>query len=156
MQIHLIAIGKKPPAWVTQGFDDFAKRLPHEFKLSLIEINSGHRGKNADLARAIQTEGERMLAAIPDKATVVALEVTGKQWSTEQLADNLRQWQLAGQNLVFLIGGPDGLHPDCLKRAQCQWSLSKLTLPHALVRVVLSEQLYRAWSILSNHPYHRA
>ncbi len=144
------------PQWVETGYSEYAKRMPAGMAVKMVEISPGHRGKNADIKRAMAKEGEQMLAAIPKGDTVVALEVTGKPWSTEQLADKLGGWRQEGNNLSLLIGGPDGLHPDCLSRAAAKWSLSNLTLPHPLVRVVLSEQLYRAWSILQNHPYHRA
>jgi 23S rRNA (pseudouridine1915-N3)-methyltransferase len=155
MQIHLIAVGEKMPRWVQDGYGEYAKRLPAECALRLIEVPAGKRVKNADLARIIRDESERMLAAIPKGAAVVALEIGGRSWSTEQLAHNLDDWMGSGVDLALLVGGPDGLG-DAARRAAGQlWSLSPLTLPHPLVRVVLAEQLYRAWSILRNHPYHR-
>jgi 23S rRNA (pseudouridine1915-N3)-methyltransferase len=156
MQIHLIAVGEKMPRWVQDGYSEYAKRLPAECALRLIEVAAGKRGKNADVARLIRDESERMLAAIPKGAAVVALEVGGRSRSTEQLAQNLDDWMGSGQDLALLVGGPDGLGVAARKAADQLWSLSPLTLPHPLVRVVLAEQLYRAWSILRNHPYHRA
>jgi 23S rRNA (pseudouridine1915-N3)-methyltransferase len=156
MQIHLIAVGEKMPRWVQDGYNDYAKRLPAECALRLIEVPAGKRGKNADVARIIRDESERMLAAIPKGAAVVALEVGGRSWSTEELAQNLDGWMGGGRDLALLVGGPDGLGVAARKAADQRWSLSPLTLPHPLVRVVLAEQLYRAWSILRNHPYHRA
>ena len=156
MHIHLIAVGSRMPGWVTEGYQEFAKRLPPECRLNLIEIMPGKRSKSADIARAMREEGERMLAAIPKNVAVIALDARGTQWSTEQLSGELKNWLQGGRDIALLIGGPDGLAEDCLKRAQTLWSLSKLTLPHPLVRIVLAEQLYRAWSILQNHPYHRA
>lgn len=156
MQIHLIAVGEKMPRWVQDGYSEYAKRLPTECTLRLIEVPAGKRGKNADVARLIRDESERMMAAIPKGAAVVALEVGGKSWSTKQLAQNLDDWMSSGRDLALLVGGPDGLGVAARKAADQLWSLSPLTLPHPLVRVVLAEQLYRAWSILRNHPYHRA
>ena len=123
--------------------------------MELREIPLATRGKNADIARAIEKESEAMLAAIPPQERVIALDVLGKPQTTASLADALRNWQMQGGNTSLLIGGPDGLSAHCLKRADQQWSLSGLTLPHPLVRIVLAEQLYRAWSLLNNHPYHR-
>ena len=143
------------PKWVEQGVDEYCKRLPPELKLEVKEIALGKRGKGADIRRAIASEGQQMQAAIGDRDRVVALDVKGKPWSTEQLASNLRDWQLGGANISLLVGGPDGLAQECLDRADQHWSLSALTLPHPLVRIVLAEQLYRAWTINNNHPYHR-
>jgi len=143
------------PAWVEQGFNEYAKRLPPECSLTLIEIPAGKRGKSADVVRIIEKEGQQMLAAIPKAAIVVALEVTGRQWDTPQLAEKLTHWMQDGRDVALLVGGPEGLAPECLDRAEVKWSLSALTMPHPLVRVVLAEQLYRAWSVTQNHPYHR-
>ena len=143
------------PAWVEQGVYEYSKRLPAEIRLEIKEIPLGQRGKGADIKRAIASEGRLMLAAIPPADKVIALEVTGKALSTTQLASQLQDWQREGDNISLLVGGPDGLAPECLSRAQQQWSLSALTLPHPLVRVVLAEQIYRAWAINNNHPYHR-
>ena len=155
MHIHLIAVGDKMPRWVQQGYSEYAKRLPAECALRLVEISAGRRGKNADIARTVRDESKRILAAVPKGATVVALEVGGRSWSTAQLARQLGDWMGRGQDLALLVGGPDGLGEAARQAARQHWSLSPLTLPHPLVRVVLAEQLYRAWSILRNHPYHR-
>ncbi len=144
------------PRWVAEGYEEYARRLPAECTLQLIEIAAGHRGKNADIARAMRDEGERMLKSIPKGCQVLALDVTGSAWSTERLAGKLEQWMSGGRDIALLVGGPEGLAPECLQRADGRWSLSPLTLPHPLVRVVVSEQLYRAWSMIRNHPYHRA
>jgi 23S rRNA (pseudouridine1915-N3)-methyltransferase len=155
VNISLIAIGKHMPAWVQAGYEEYVQRLSSDVRLQLIEIEAGRRGKNADLKRILQEEGERMLAAIPKGCRIVALEVQGKQWDTPALARQLQQWQLDGRDISLLIGGPEGLAPACSAKAEQKWSLSSLTLPHPLVRVVVAEQLYRAWSILHHHPYHR-
>ncbi len=156
MHINLLAVGTRMPGWVTEGYQEFAKRLPPECRLNLIELPLGKRSKGSDPARAVREEGERMLAMIPKDAHVIALDVNGAQLSTEQLAVHLKSWLQDGRAISLLIGGPDGLAEDCLKRAGQVWSLSKLTLPHALVRIIVAEQIYRAWSVLKNHPYHRA
>jgi 23S rRNA (pseudouridine1915-N3)-methyltransferase len=144
------------PAWINTGFQEYAKRLPVDCRLELVEIPPGHRGKGADVQRAIEKESRQILAALGKDECVVALDVEGRQWSTEKLATVIGGWQMGGQNVALLIGGPDGLSAECLARAQQRWSLSNLTYPHPLVRVILSEQIYRAWSLLNNHPYHRA
>ena len=156
MQIHLIAVGDKMPRWVQDGYAEYARRLPPECALRLVEVTPGRRGKNADVARIMRDETERLLAAIPKGCAVVALEVGGRPWSTEQLAERLDAWMGSGRDLALLVGGPDGLGDAARAAAGQLWSLSPLTLPHPLVRVVLAEQIYRAWSILRNHPYHRA
>lgn len=144
------------PDWVDAGYREYAKRLPNECNLRLVEIDSGHRRKGASTEVARRDEGERMLAALPKGVRVVALDVRGRAWSTEQLADQLSAWMADGRDLALLVGGPEGLADVCVQRADQRWSLSPLTFPHPLVRVILAEQLYRAWSILQGHPYHRA
>ncbi len=156
MNIHLISVGNRMPKWVDAGFAEYAKRMPDECSLKLVEIAPGHRGKGADIPRIVREEGERMLKAIPKGCLIVALEVKGKAWSTERLADKLAGWMGGGRDLALLVGGPEGLDDRCRSRADLLWSLSTLTMPHPLVRVVLAEQLYRAWSLVRNHPYHRA
>ena len=155
MLIHLIAVGTRMPSWVEDGYSEYAKRMPPESKIKLVEIAAGKRGKNSDIKRLTQQEGEKMLAAIPKNTKVIALDVLGKACSTEDLAQELKAWQGSGQDVAILIGGPEGLAAECLQQAQQKISLSKLTLPHPLVRVVLAEQLYRATTILKGHPYHK-
>lgn len=155
MIIRLIAIGTKMPSWVNEGFNEYAKRLTSACPFELIEIQAEKRTKNSDLNRIMQTEGEKILSIIKPNHRVIALEVTGNAWSTKQLAQNLKSWQLDGRAIDLLIGGPEGLSPSCLQKAELKWSLSPLTLPHPLVRIVVTEQLYRAQSILLGHPYHR-
>jgi 23S rRNA (pseudouridine1915-N3)-methyltransferase len=156
MQIQLLAVGVRMPAWVTEGYEDYAKRLPRECELKLKEIAPGQRGKNADIARAMEEEGKKMLAALAPGERVVALDLSGAEWSTPKLAENLARWLADGRNVSLLVGGPDGLAPACLARADERWRLSALTFPHPLARIILAEQLYRAWSVLHRHPYHRA
>lgn len=155
MQIYLIAIGQRMDAWVKQAYDEFAKRLPHECRLQLVEVPASKRTKNSDIQRIIKEEGERLLAAIPSNTLVYALDSAGKQWSTEKLADHLGEWLADGRDVALLVGGPDGLSEQCKARAEFCLSLSKLTFPHPLVRIIIAEQVYRAWSILKAHPYHR-
>jgi 23S rRNA (pseudouridine1915-N3)-methyltransferase len=155
MRIALIAVGTRMPDWVEQGYQEYARRLPADYALQLVEISAGKRGKGADIARITQQEGEKMLAAIPKGARVIALDVQGRGWSTEQLAQAMDEWRHDGRDVALLVGGPEGLAPECLAQAEQRWSLSPLTLPHPLVRIVVAEQLYRAWSILHHHPYHR-
>jgi 23S rRNA (pseudouridine1915-N3)-methyltransferase len=156
MRIHIIAAGTRMPAWICEGFDDYSKRLPSECRLLLKEIPLSTGRGSGDYKKAIQEEGRKILVAIPDGANAVALDVHGRAFSTEALAKQLNQWLQDERDLALLIGGPDGLAEECLESATSSWSLSPLTLPHGLVRVVVAEQLYRAWSILKNHPYHRA
>ena len=155
MRVSLIGIGTKMPAWVEAGVSEYRKRMPPEIQFEIKELPLAKRGKNSDTARAVQQEGEAMLAAVGKGDRVIALDVTGKSLSTEGLAAALKDWQMVGDNVSLLVGGPDGLSQDCLAASERRWSLSAMTLPHPLVRVVMAEQLYRAWSILANHPYHR-
>jgi 23S rRNA (pseudouridine1915-N3)-methyltransferase len=155
MQLHLIAVGNRMPAWVTQGYQEYARRMPPESRLRLVEIAPAKRTRNSDIKRLVEQEGERMLAALPKSATVIALDVEGQTWSTPQLARQLADWQSRGQDVALLVGGPEGLAPACRQRAQIRWSLSALTFPHPLVRIIVAEQLYRATTILKGHPYHK-
>lgn len=156
MKLNLLAVGQKMPQWVTEGYNEYAKRMPRECQLLLNEIAPAKRGKTGSASQWMQEEGKRIMTALPENDYVVALEVGGRNWSTEQLAEQLKNWQASGRDVSLLIGGPDGLSRDCLQRADQQWSLSNLTMPHPLVRIVVAEQLYRAWTVLQNHPYHRA
>lgn len=156
MRARIISVGERMPVWVADGFAEYRKRLARDLPLELVEIRLGERGKGRDLARALHDEGGAMLAAIPRDAHVVALDGRGKLWSSEDLAQEISRWRMAGRDVTLLIGGPDGLASAVLERAAQRWSLGPLTLPHMLVRVLLAEQLYRAISLLGNHPYHRA
>lgn len=155
MKCKLIAAGTRLPDWVNQGFREYQKRLRAPLKLDLTEIPVATRRAGENPQRAMMREGESMLAALGREDYVVALEVSGKAMSTEQVSAWLAERLRNARPLALLIGGPDGLAQDCRARAQYSWSLSPLTLPHALVRVVLAEQLYRAMSVLAGHPYHR-
>lgn len=156
MKARLIALGERMPAWVAEGCAEYIKRLSRELPLELVELRLGERGKGRDLARALHDEGEAVMASLPRGAHVIALDGRGKPWSSEQLAEQLARWRMDGRDLAFLIGGPDGHAPEVLARADQRWSLGPLTLPHMLVRLIVAEQLYRAVSLLGNHPYHRA
>ena len=156
MKLNLYAVGQKMPQWVTDGYHEYARRMPRECQLNLQEIAPAKRGKTGSSVQWMQEEGKRILTSLPDNNHVVALEVGGRNWSTEQLAEQLKNWQASGRDVSLLVGGPDGLPPECRQRADQLWSLSSLTLPHPLVRIIVAEQLYRAWTVLQNHPYHRA
>lgn len=155
MQIHLLAVGSKMPGWVEQGYEEYARRMPPECRLNLVEIPLAKRGKTSAVEQLKQQEGEKLLAAVPKNTALWALDSQGQSWSTEQLAGRLTEWLQGGQDVALLIGGPDGLSRDCLQQAGGRWSLSPLTLPHPLVRIIVAEQLYRAMSIIKHHPYHK-
>ena len=155
MKLKLLAVGTRMPQWVETGFNEYHKRMPAELKLETIEIPLSPKGKGSS-SQSKESQGQAILKHIGKQDRVVALDVLGKSMSTESLATQLANWQMDGQDICLLIGGPDGLSADCLQRADTKWSLSDLTLPHPLVRVLLMEQLYRAWTINQNHPYHRS
>jgi 23S rRNA (pseudouridine1915-N3)-methyltransferase len=144
------------PVWVEQGVQEYSKRLPAEFSFNCIEVPLGKRGKSSTVEQAMRQEEEALLARIGPRDYLVALDVQGKVLSTEAMAARVSQIRDEGRHLSFLVGGPDGLTQTCLQRADERWSLSALTLPHPLVRTVMAEQMYRVWSLLSGHPYHRA
>ena len=143
------------PAWVQDGFSEYEKRLPKEWKPKLVEFNVAKRGKNVSVQQLKENEADQILGAIPNGAHAVALDVLGKHVDTPALSKSMERWQMLGQTVCILIGGPDGLATRCLERANEKLSLSNLTLPHPLVRIVLIEQLYRGCTILQNHPYHK-
>lgn len=155
MKLRLLAAGTRLPQWVDAGYAEYAKRFAHDFKLELVEIPVTARN-GGDTARAVEKEGERMLTLLEGNPYVVALQVTGKSLSTPQLAQFLETRARDGRDVAFCIGGPEGLAAAVDKRAELRWSLSALTLPHALARVVVAEALYRAVSVIKGHPYHRA
>ena len=155
MRISIITIGTRMPSWVNEGVEEYGKRMPREWRLEWKELPLAARGKNVNAGQLKEKEGQQIIRAIPDGDRVIALDVLGKSLSTGQLATQLADWQMSGDSFSLLIGGPDGLSQACLQRAERSWSLSALTLPHPLVRILLAEQLYRAWTITVNHPYHR-
>lgn len=155
MKCHLIAVGRRMPEWVVTGYERYARRLSGQPKLVLHELAPVRRSAREPSARVMQSEGERLLAAVPAGARIIALDEHGAGWSTRDLAGQMQGWLASGTDVALLVGGADGLSPECLQAAAARWSLSPLTLPHGLVRVVVAEQLYRAWSMLHNHPYHR-
>ena len=143
------------PRWVEDGWQEYARRLPAELPLELVEIPLNTRGKNADVARLIRQEGEAMLARVQPGERIVTLEVEGRAWSTEPLARELERWRLEARTVNLMVGGPEGLAAEVCARSEQRWSLSALTLPHPLVRILVGEQIYRAWTVLTGHPYHK-
>ncbi len=156
MQINVAAIGTRLEPWVYQAFDAYRRRLPGHLKLALTEIPAARRTAAADTSAAVTAEGERLLRQLRPDGLALALDERGRQWSSVELAGELDTWLGRHREVVILIGGPDGLSEACRARADRLWSLSRLTFPHGLVRVLVAEQIYRAWTILRGHPYHRA
>ncbi len=156
MRLRVSSVGQRMPRWVTEGWTEYAGRMPRELALELHEIRLRKRSRNADIKRLVKEESEALLASVSPGYRIVALDHSGRAWSTAQLAARLEAWMADGRPCGFLVGGPDGLGEACLEAAEERWSLGPLTLPHPLVRVVVAEQLYRAWTITQNHPYHRA
>jgi 23S rRNA (pseudouridine1915-N3)-methyltransferase len=155
MKIQVLAIGQKMPDWVLQAVDEYTRRMPPHIRVEFREIAAEHRGKNADIKRIMEREGERLLEGIPRGGYVIALDRSGKQLATLEWAEQVKDWMSGGRDIAILIGGPDGLPDNILHKSDAVWSLSRLTFAHPLVRVLLAEQLYRAWSVTENHPYHR-
>jgi 23S rRNA (pseudouridine1915-N3)-methyltransferase len=155
MRIKIITVGTKMPSWVQVACSEYLKRIPNELNVNIIEIPMRQRGKGTDENLAVIQEGEAMLKVIRANDKVVALDLRGSSWKTEELARNIQGWKQSGDNYSLLIGGPDGISQNCIERADILWSLSPLTFPHPLVRVLLVEQIYRASTIHSRHPYHR-
>jgi 23S rRNA (pseudouridine1915-N3)-methyltransferase len=154
MRIRLLTVSERQPDWVNLAFADYARRLPKHLAPALVELPLARR--RDDVVRARAEEAERLRAALPKAALIVALDERGADWTSVQLSERLAGWQQSGNDVALIVGGPDGLAPDLLAAAAQRWSLSRLTLPHGMVRVLIAEQLYRAHSILSGHPYHRA
>jgi 23S rRNA (pseudouridine1915-N3)-methyltransferase len=155
VKIRLLCVGTRMPEWVEAAVEEYRKRLPREFELQVQEVPLAQRGKTVDEATLRRKEGEALLKLTGKTDYVAALDVRGKSLSTEALAEAIRGIRDSGRSLCLLIGGPDGLSEDCLERAEARWSLSALTFAHPIVRVLLAEQLYRVWSLLQGHPYHR-
>ena len=154
-RVRIVAVGSRMPKWVREPFDDYLTRLSSALKVTLTEIEPGSRTAGKSPARAVEIEGERILATLRADEFVVALDERGTEMTTRELAAWLATRLRDGSDLAFLIGGADGFSPEVLRRSNFKWSLSRLTFPHVLVRVLLAEQLYRAHGVLSNHPYHR-
>jgi 23S rRNA (pseudouridine1915-N3)-methyltransferase len=155
MKIYLLAIGQRMPAWVEQGYKEYASRLSTTVQIELKEIPAAKRVRNSVIEKIKQDEGKRLLAAVPDGAKIIVLDEHGKSQTTKQLSTHLDDWVQMSQDVAILIGGADGLSAECIQRADYKWSLSAFTFPHPLVRIILVEQMYRAWTLLNNHPYHR-
>ena len=155
MRTYLVAAGKRMPAWVTAGFNEYNKRLPRELRLNLVEIAPVVRSKSTSTQKITAEEARRIRAAMPENALVIALDEHGAQFDSATLSRKIEAWSRQGQDLAFIIGGADGLDADLKQTADMLWSLSPMTLPHALTRIILVEQIYRAWTILQKHPYHR-
>jgi len=155
MKINVLSVGKKMPVWVEQGVLEYTKRLPADFSVVLQEVPLAKRSKSSTASQCLKKESAALIAKIKPGDYVIAMEVAGKAMDTGSLAQRISELRTSGQNISLLIGGPDGLGAECRALARESWSLSALTLPHPLVRVVLAEQLYRVWTVLNGHPYHR-
>lgn len=155
MKINIIAVGSRMPTWVKAGYEEYVKRFPKHFQIKLVEIPMCKRGKDNDVKRCIEIEARRIIDAMPQNTYLIALDQTGAHWSTPDLVKQLQFIQQQAQNLTLVIGGPDGLSARCLQKADALWSLSALTFPHHLVKIILVEAIYRAWTISAHHPYHR-
>lgn len=155
MQLLVAAVGKRMPAWVKQAWDEYARRFPRGLSLDLKEVSLARRGGNATVEGLRDAESKALLDATPSGFRRIALDQRGRQWTTPELAGQLENWMREERGVCFMVGGPDGLADSCREEAEDVWSLGRLTLPHSMVRVILAEQLYRAWTIIQNHPYHR-
>ena len=153
--MRVIAIGTRMPGWVTEGSDEYLKRMPRELSVEWVELPASKRTRDTAELRMLD-EATAIERRLKPQDLIVALDIDGKTVSTENIAAALSSWQAEGAKVAFIIGGPDGLHPTLKARASARWSLGRITLPHPLVRVILAEQLYRACSINAGHPYHRA
>jgi 23S rRNA (pseudouridine1915-N3)-methyltransferase len=155
MKLLIVSVGHKMPDWITAGFNEYTKRMPREARIALLEIKPEPRSSGKTTAQIMAAEAQRILAALPQNCLRIALDERGDQPTTRQLAAQMQDWMGAGRDVAFIIGGADGLHESVKQAAQQLLALSALTLPHAVVRVLLAEQLYRAHSLMHNHPYHR-
>lgn len=154
MKFIICAVGHKMPDWVAAGFREYARRMPHEAAIELVEIKPEKR-TGLKVEKLLDAEADRILAAIPSRRRVVVMDERGRQWSTARLAESVRNWMREGGDTVFIIGGADGLAAAIRNSADEVLALSALTMPHALARILLAEQLYRAVSLIKGHPYHR-
>jgi len=155
MKLIIVSVGHKMPDWITAGFNEYTKRMPREARVELLEIKPEPRSTGKSTAQIMEAEAQRILAALSPGCMRIALDERGVQPTTRQLSVQMQDWMRAGRDVAFMIGGADGLHDTVKQAAQQLLALSALTLPHAFVRVLLAEQLYRAHSLLHNHPYHR-
>ncbi len=155
MKLIIVSVGHKMPDWITAGFNEYTKRMPREARIELLEIKPEPRTTGKTTMQIMEAEAQRILAALPQNCLRIALDQRGIQPTTRQLAAQMQDWMRAGRDVAFIIGGADGLHESVKQAAQQLLALSALTLPHAVVRVLLAEQLYRAHSLMHNHPYHR-
>jgi len=155
MVIHFITVGQKMPKWVQDGYAEYAKRLPKSCALNLVELPMAQRGKTGSADKYKAEEAKKILAAIPKGAQLIILDEHGQQVTTKGLANKLEEWLGSGQDIALVVGGPDGLEQSLVQQAKWKWGLSKLTMPHPMVRILVAEQIYRAYSVIQNHPYHR-
>ena len=155
MKLRVVSVGHKMPDWIAAGFSEYAKRMPREARIELDEIRPEPRTSGKTTEQIMEAEAQRILSSLPKNGLSIALDEHGTQWTTRQLAQQLREWMQEGRDVSFIIGGADGLHGSVKESAQLRLAVSAFTLPHAMVRVLLAEQLYRAYSLLHNHPYHR-
>lgn len=155
MRLVIVAVGHRMPDWIAAGFNEYSKRMPREAQMVLVEIRPEPRSTGKTTAQIMEAEARRILAALPQDCLRIALDERGAQPTTRQLAAQMQGWMREGRDVAFVIGGADGLHDTVKQAARQLLALSALTLPHALVRVLLAEQLYRAYSLMHNHPYHR-
>ena len=155
MVIHFITVGQKMPKWVQDGYAEYAKRLPKSCAIKLVELPMAQRGKTGSADKYKAEEAKKILAAIPKGAQLIVLDEHGEQVTTKGLAVKLEDWLASGQDVALVVGGPDGLEQSLIQQAKWKWGLSKLTMPHPMVRILVAEQIYRAYSVINNHPYHR-
>jgi 23S rRNA (pseudouridine1915-N3)-methyltransferase len=155
MKLLILAVGHKMPSWITEGFNEYSKRMPRETKIELVEIKPEPRTTGKSVMQIMEAEAQRIQAALPKDVLRIVLDERGKHWTTRQLTDHMKDWLSGGRDVAFIIGGADGLHETVRSSAHQLLALSAMVLPHGMVRVLLAEQLYRAHSLLHNHPYHR-
>jgi len=155
MKLLILAVGHKMPSWISEGFNEYSKRMPREAKIELLEIKPEPRTMDKSVAQIMEAEAQRIQAALPKEVLRIVLDERGKHWTTRQLTEHMKDWLSGGRDVAFIIGGADGLHESIRSSAHQLLALSAMVLPHGMVRVLLAEQLYRAHSLLHNHPYHR-
>ena len=155
MKFLIFAVGNKMPKWVEAGFDEYARRMPHEAAIELTEIKPEKRGEGKKVEQLLAAEAARILVTLPSRCRIVAMDERGSQWTTARLADSITGWMRNGGDTAFLVGGADGLDANIRNSADEVLALSAMTLPHGLARILLAEQLYRAVSLINRHPYHR-